>query len=112
MVVHRARYDDWSLPKGKVDPGESDEEAARREVAEEASVACRLGPELAGTSYLDRHGQEKMVRYWAMTVAGGAVSPDHEVDQAEWLPVAEARRRLTYDRDRPVLDSAAEVLGW
>src|ERR1700678_2665458 len=71
VLVHRPRYDDWSLPKGKVDPGETDEQAAVREVAEEASVAVRLGPELVSTRYLDRSGKHKMVRYWAMTVITG-----------------------------------------
>jgi 8-oxo-dGTP pyrophosphatase MutT (NUDIX family)/catechol 2,3-dioxygenase-like lactoylglutathione lyase family enzyme len=110
VVIHRARYDDWSLPKGKVDPGEDDEQAARREVQEESSVIGLLGPELRSTTYVDRNGRNKRVRYWAMTVAGGNVGPDNEVDVAEWLPIDEARRRLSYDRDRPVLDSAAAAL--
>ncbi|MGI8754006.1 MAG: NUDIX domain-containing protein [Acidimicrobiales bacterium] len=111
VLIHRARYDDWSFPKGKVDPGENDEAAARREVQEESSVIGLLGPELASTTYVDRNGRNKKVRYWAMTVAGGAVQPDNEVDVAEWLPIDEARRRLSYDRDRPVLDSALAILG-
>ncbi len=110
VLIHRSRYDDWSLPKGKVDPGENDEQAARREVQEEASVIGVLGPELRSTTYVDRNGRDKMVRYWAMTVAGGNIGPDNEIDVAEWLPIGEARRRLTYDRDRPVLDSASAVL--
>jgi 8-oxo-dGTP pyrophosphatase MutT (NUDIX family)/catechol 2,3-dioxygenase-like lactoylglutathione lyase family enzyme len=110
VVVHRARYDDWTLPKGKVDPGETEEETARREVREEASVTCLLGPELGSSTYVDRNGRDKTVRYWAMTVAGGTVEPDHETDQAEWLPIDDARRRLSYDRDRPVLDRAAVAL--
>ena len=71
VLVHRPRYDDWSLPKGKVDPGETDEQAALREVREEASIDARIGPELPTTTYLDRSGKQKRVRYWAMTVAGG-----------------------------------------
>lgn len=110
VVIHRNRYDDWSLPKGKVDPGESDEQAARREVEEECRLIGRLGSELASTDYVDRNGRNKTVRYWAMTVAGGTLGPDNETDGAEWLPIDEARRRLTYDRDRPVLDSAARAL--
>lgn len=110
VVIHRARYDDWTLPKGKVDPGETEEETARREVQEESSVTGLLGPELGSTAYVDRNGRDKTVRYWAMTVSGGIVEPDHETDQAEWLPIDQARRRLSYDRDRPVLDSAAAAL--
>lgn len=110
ILIHRARYDDWSLPKGKVDPGEDHEAAARREVQEESSVIGVLGPELQPTTYVDRNGRTKTVRYWAMTVAGGRVGPDNEVDVAEWLPIDEARRRLSYDRDRPVLDSAVAAL--
>ena len=110
VVIHRARYDDWSLPKGKVDPGEDDEQAARREVQEESRVIGLLGPELRSTTYVDRNGRTKRVRYWAMTVAGGDVGPDNEVDVAEWLPIDEARRRLSYDRDRLVLDSVSVAL--
>ena len=82
ILVHRPRYDDWSLPKGKVDPGETDEQAALREVQEEASVEARIGPELPTTTYLDRSGKQKRVRYWAMTVAGGDPAGANEVDEA------------------------------
>lgn len=106
LLVHRPRYDDWSLPKGKVDPGETDEAAALREVEEETGLRCRLGPELASTSYADRRGRPKVVRYWAMTVEeAGPWAPDDEVDELAWLPVDEARRRLTYARDAAVLDA-------
>lgn len=105
VLVHRPRYDDWSLPKGKVDPGETDEEAAVREVEEEAGVVGRLGPELATTTYLDRSGKHKRVRYWAMTLVSGEVGGDHEVDRAEWVPIDVARNRLSYQRDLVVLDA-------
>jgi 8-oxo-dGTP pyrophosphatase MutT (NUDIX family)/catechol 2,3-dioxygenase-like lactoylglutathione lyase family enzyme len=111
VLVHRPRYDDWSLPKGKLDPGESDETAALREVEEESRVVGRLGPELPGTTYVDRSGRTKAVRYWAMTVAGGRAAGDNEVDEAVWVPIAEARARLSYERDRPVLDGLAPVIG-
>jgi 8-oxo-dGTP pyrophosphatase MutT (NUDIX family) len=111
VLVHRPRYDDWSLPKGKVDPGETDEEAARREVEEESRVVGRLGAELPGTTYIDRSGRTKTVRYWAMTAERGEPGGSNEVDDAQWLPIAEARRRLTYDRDIPVLDSLLPAIG-
>ena len=105
VLVHRPRYDDWTLPKGKVDPGESDEAAAQREVKEESQVVGRLGPELPGTTYIDRSGRTKTVRYWAMTVAGGRPCGDNEVDEAVWVPFDEARARLSYQRDLAVLDA-------
>ncbi len=104
LLVHRPRYDDWSLPKGKRDPGETDEECARREVEEETGLVCRLGAELAATRYRDRHGRPKVVRYWAMEVVGGTFAPNDEVDQIAWLELDPARRRLSYPHDRPVLD--------
>jgi 8-oxo-dGTP pyrophosphatase MutT (NUDIX family) len=103
VLVHRPRYDDWSLPKGKLDPGETDEQAALREVEEETTLQARLGSELPSTTYLDRSGKHKRVRYWAMTVVDGSPSACNEVDAAVWLPVEEAARRLTYSRDVEVL---------
>jgi 8-oxo-dGTP pyrophosphatase MutT (NUDIX family) len=105
VLVHRPRYDDWSLPKGKLDPGETDEEAALREVQEETSVVARLGPELRTITYLDRSGKHKRVRYWAMTPVSGEPAGDNEVDRAEWVPVGEAGARLTYEHDRSVLEA-------
>jgi 8-oxo-dGTP pyrophosphatase MutT (NUDIX family) len=111
VLVHRPRYDDWSLPKGKVDPGETDEQAALREVREEASLVARIGPELPTTTYLDRSGKRKRVRYWAMTVIGGDPTGDNEVDEAVWLSLPEARARLSYPRDIIVLDALADETG-
>lgn len=110
VLVHRPRYDDWTLPKGKVDAGESYEEAALREVREEASILAEIGPELPSTTYLDRSGKNKHVRYWAMKVAEGSPAGDNEVDVAEWVDLVEARSRLTYERDVSVLDALAGVL--
>jgi 8-oxo-dGTP pyrophosphatase MutT (NUDIX family)/catechol 2,3-dioxygenase-like lactoylglutathione lyase family enzyme len=111
VLVHRPRYDDWTLPKGKVDPGESDEAAAQREVEEESCVVGRLGPELPGTTYIDRSGRTKTVRYWAMTATGSGPTGDNEVDEAVWVPIREARQKLSYERDIPVLDALAPALG-
>jgi 8-oxo-dGTP diphosphatase len=103
-VVHRPKYDDWSLPKGKLDPGESFEEAAVREVEEETGLRCELGAELSSTRYQDSKGRPKVVRYWQMTPVEGEFSPTDEVDDLRWLEPAEAARLLTYDRDRELVE--------
>lgn len=110
VLVHRPRYDDWTLPKGKVDVGESDEQAALREVREEASITASLGPELPSTTYLDRSGKDKRVRYWAMTVVEGSPAGDNEVDVAEWVGFDEARARLSYRHDVAVLDALRKAI--
>ncbi len=93
LLVHRPRYDDWSLPKGKLDPGETEAEAALREVAEETGLACELGPELSTVSYRDRKGRPKTSRYWAMRpLADEGFTPNDEVDRLRWLPFEQARR--------------------
>ena len=103
MLVHRPRYDDWTVPKGKLEPDEDHAAAALREVEEETGLRCTLGPELMSTSYRDRKGRPKQVRYWAMTPAGGRFTPNQEVDEVRWLGVEAAQSLLTYERDRPVL---------
>ena len=99
-VVHRPRHDDWSLPKGKLDPGESWEEAARREVAEETGFDCELAEELEPARYRDRHGRSKIVRFWRMRPLSGEFEPGEEVDELRWLRVGEAVGLLSYDHDR------------
>ncbi|HEX4745300.1 MAG TPA: NUDIX hydrolase [Gaiellaceae bacterium] len=105
LVVHRPAYDDWSFPKGKLEPGESDEDAATREVEEETGLVCRLERELATTSYRDARGRPKTVRYWLMTPVGGHLQAANEIDDARFVPVAAARELLTYARDRALLES-------
>ncbi|HYH49780.1 MAG TPA: NUDIX hydrolase [Acidimicrobiia bacterium] len=107
LVVHRPRYDDWSLPKGKADPGESDADCARREVEEETGLTCRLGTELPSTSYRDNKGRPKTVRYWAMEPLTGeaAFTPNAEIDEIRWLPVVDAVKLLSYEHDRPVVQA-------
>jgi len=112
LLVHRPKYDDWTLPKGKLDPGESFEEAALREVEEETSLACRLGPELSATRYRDHKDRSKIVRWWAMEVNEEIpFEPNDEVDEVRWLEPGEAEAKLTYERDRTLVGEALSALG-
>ena len=103
LVVHRGKYDDWTFPKGKCEPDESDERCALREVAEETGLRCVLGPELPSTFYRDGRGRPKSVRYWRLDVVGGKLAFDHEVDEARWVSLARAQELLSYERDLAVL---------
>jgi 8-oxo-dGTP pyrophosphatase MutT (NUDIX family) len=103
-LVHRARYDDWSLPKGKLEHGESDLTAAVREVGEELGSRVAVSRRLPSISY-DVDGSRKTVTYWIMRHLDGSFVASEEVDEVVWLPVSEARARCTYDGDRDVLDA-------
>ena len=111
VVVHRPRYDDWSLPKGKLDPGEGWEEAALREVEEEVGLRCRLGTELPPVAYRDNKGRAKVVRYWVMHTEddSSSFSPNDEVDEMRWVAADEAPAMLTYPRDAELVRAAAEA---
>jgi len=102
-VVHRPRYDDWSLPKGKLRPNEAWEEAALREIEEETGLRCELGEELPPSRYRDRKGRRKLVRWWSMRPLDGEFAPNDEVDELRWLPVAEAAELLDYEQDRELV---------
>jgi 8-oxo-dGTP pyrophosphatase MutT (NUDIX family)/phosphohistidine phosphatase SixA len=101
-VVHRPRYDDWSLPKGKVDPGETEPVTAVREVLEETGYASELGRRLVAVSYPIDVGV-KHVRYWAARALGGEFTPNEEVDELICMSPAHALKRLQYPDDRKVL---------
>jgi 8-oxo-dGTP pyrophosphatase MutT (NUDIX family) len=107
-AIHRPRYMDWSLPKGKLEPGESWERAAMREVEEETGYRCQLGRELDSVAYLDRNGRKKVVRYWEMSSPEGDFEPDEEVDELRWVDLDGAKELLDYDHD---LELVAGVLG-
>ena len=103
-VVHRPRYDDWSLPKGKLDPGETWEQAAVREVEEETGVRARVVAELEPARYRDHKGRPKTVRWYRMEVVDtGRFEPDAEVDALRWLAPAEASELVSYEHDRALL---------
>jgi 8-oxo-dGTP diphosphatase len=102
-VAHRPHRQDWSLPKGKLDPGESWEDAALREVFEEIGVRCRLGRELPSTSYTDQKGRPKVVRYWLMEPEDGEFEPNREVDEVRWLIPSAAAELLTYPHDQDLV---------
>jgi 8-oxo-dGTP diphosphatase len=106
-VAHRPHRRDWSLPKGKLDPGESWEQAALREVEEEIGFRCRLGRELAATSYRDQKGRSKIVRYWMMEPLEGEFEPNPEVDEVRWLIPSAAADLLTYEHDQELVRGLA-----
>lgn len=105
-VIHRPKYMDWSLPKGKLEEGEGWREAALREVEEETGYRCQPGAELPRVAYLDRRGRRKLVRYWVMEPVDGRFEPHSEVDELRWVTVPEAEELLTYPHDRELVGEA------
>jgi 8-oxo-dGTP pyrophosphatase MutT (NUDIX family) len=115
LIVHRPRYGDWSLPKGKLDPGEEVKEAALREVHEETGLSCEIVGLAGSTRYVDRSGRDKEVTYFIMEEKGGHVEHPRptplaagEVDLVRWLDPDSSLRVLSYDRDRELVRSLFE----
>jgi 8-oxo-(d)GTP phosphatase len=107
-LVHRPRYDDWSVPKGKAKSREHLLVTALREMTEETGHVARVGPRLTTVRYPVTSGGRratKVVTYWSMQCAGGSFLPNREVDQIEWLPIDVARQRVASAADRAVLDA-------
>lgn len=107
LLVHRQRYDDWSLPKGKLDPGEDHATAALREVLEETGLACTLGADLGEVRYVDHQGRDKRVRWWAMDPVPGVdldgFEPNDEVDEVRWVAIDDVVGFVTYADDAAVV---------
>lgn len=110
LLVHRRRHDDWSIPKGKAEPGESEQRCALRETYEETGLDCRLEAELPSIRYEDRRHRLKTVRYWSAEVEGGAFKTSDEIDAARWLSLPAALATLTEPRERPVVLGLASQL--
>ncbi len=104
LLVHRPKYDDWTFPKGKCSPNESDEACALREVEEETGLRCELVDEVGQTEYVDSRGRPKRVRWWLMQPAEGKFAPNEEVDAVRWAAPADATTLLSYDRDLALLE--------
>jgi 8-oxo-dGTP diphosphatase len=104
LLVHRPRYDDWTLPKGKLLPGEGDADGALREVEEETGMHCSLGPVVGTIRYRDRFDRPKVVVYFEMRPGAGSFEPNDEVDVVRWLARDDAVTTLTYPHDRALLE--------
>ena len=111
-VIHRPKYMDWSLPKGKLEPEEGWLDAALREVEEETGYRCKPSVELPPVSYLDRKRRRKLVRYWLMEPVAGEFQPHGEVDELRWVDPETADQLLSYPHDRELVRNALRRHRW
>jgi len=109
LIVHRPVYDDWTLPKGKLDKGESFLDAALREVQEETGIIGTGARFIGSIGYMTHAGNAKVVRWWLTTVKRGSFSPNSEVDEVKWVSYRKGIKRLTFRNDRRVLDRANDM---
>lgn len=109
LVIHRPHREDWSFPKGKLDPGETLEDAALREVHEETGYRCRRLDPLPIVRYVDTKDREKLVAYWTMEIIEGDFVPNREVDALGWFDLTSAAQVLTYGRDEALLGAVRPV---
>lgn len=107
--IYREARGDWTFPKGKLDPGETFEQAALREVVEETGMQCRVDRFVGTTNYTHRKGRPKIVAYYLMSVNEGEFAPNDEVDELVWLPLERVRENLTWDRDRELFDLVLQL---
>jgi 8-oxo-dGTP diphosphatase len=113
LLIHRPHYDDWSVPKGKRDEGETDEQCAIREMQEETGVVGVLGEALPTAMYTDHKDRPKEVAYWLMHLGAGephSFEPNEEVDELGWFELNEAQEKLTYPLDQALLDEVSLLL--
>lgn len=109
-LVHRPLHQDWTLPKGKLEPGESAPQCALREVLEETGWKCALGRFAGEVEYLDRRGRPKVVEYWLMQPLEGGHRRFDEVDDLLWLPLADAAAHMSYPHDAELIASVANAI--
>ena len=110
LLIHRPRYDDWSLPKGKLDGGEKHRDAALREVKEETGLICDVLARLSPVNYITPNGNPKRVKYWLMSATSGSFVPNDEVDAVTWVKRSQAMSLLTHVHDQAVLVEAHVIV--
>lgn len=107
--IYRESRGDWTFPKGKLDDGETFEQAALREVREETGMSCHVVRFVGTTNYTHRKGKPKIVAYYLMAVNEGEFTPNEEVDELVWLPLEQVRTHLTWERDQELFDLVAQL---
>ena len=107
--IFREARGDWTFPKGKLDAGETFEQAALREVFEEIGMRCQVVRFVGTTNYTHRKGKPKIVAYYHMVVDDGEFAPNEEVDELVWVPLEQVRAHLTWDRDQELFDLVVQL---